>query len=136
MTRSFSKRFLDAVVRVTKQEWKKATTVFTLSVDTYDDVADPTGIAFLPFSGTACDTNLDHALYVNTWEKLEDGKTITITNSSAGAAMVCGVYYGWNGGNAAAYTATKLAEEDYFKQIPTLEGSTSSNDDLMVNKAD
>ena len=131
LTKDFSKRFLDAVVRIEKQEWKKATTVFTLSVETYDDVEDPTGIAFYPFSGSACSTT---AIYENTWEKLSDGKTITLTNDKT-AAMVCGVAYGYSW-TAYVYTATKLAEEDYFKQIPTLEGSTSSNDDLMVNNVD
>ena len=127
--KTFEKEFLDAIVRVEKQEWKKATTVFTLSVETYDDVDDPVGIAFYPFSGDVCGTT---AIYATTWEQL-DGKTITITNDTT-AAMICGVSYGWSGtASAYDYNLTKAAVEDYFKQIPTVDQDKTSNDDLMIN---
>jgi hypothetical protein len=51
----FEKKFLDAVVRVTSQEWKKATTIFTLDVDVADDVDySPMGLKVLIMSGGTC----------------------------------------------------------------------------------
>ncbi len=128
--KTFEKRFLDAVVRVEKQEFKKATTVFTLSVELADDVdEDPVGLTLYACAADSV-TPSDEVVYENATLQLEDGKTITITNGST-AALVCWVEYGNED------PITKLNEEDYFKKIPTtyVDGKTSS-DDLMVANVD
>ena len=112
----FEKHFLDAVVRVASQTFNRATTVFKLSVELYDETDEPENITFTPCKWGS------GFVYTGT---LTDGKELTFENGT-NAALICGVTYGAHD----EYWFTKSQVEDYFKKIPVVGWTT---DDLMVD---
>ena len=122
--KTFEKEFLDIVVRVVKQEIKKATTVYTLSVEIADDYDfEPN---YISFEG-------DVAFVEESWV-FGDEATITLPNG-VGADLISEVVY--KDSNGVTYTINKGYLKDYFKNIPTtyLDGK-SWTEDLMVANAD